>query len=80
MVAKQILAFLNILIVNSLQHLVNAIVCRLLVALDVNPQSAVGAIYCGPNAKAAEEVVAVQLTAVGAVILMPLEVELTHVI
>ena len=59
MVAKELLALLDILVVDGLNHLIHTIVRRLSVALDVNPQAAVRAVRRRPDAEAAEEVVAV---------------------
>ena len=79
-VAKEILTLLYILVIDCLNLLIYTIVRWLRVALDMNPKATVGAIWCCPDAEAAEEILAVDLSAVGAVILMPLEVQFTHVV
>jgi hypothetical protein len=79
MVTKEALTLLNILIIYGLNHLIDTIVRRLTITLNMYPQAAIGAIGSRPDAEAAEEIIAVQLAAVGAIVLVPLKVQLTDI-
>ena len=75
---KECLAILQILLIDSLQHLVYAIVYLLAITLDLKPQTAIRCTQTCLDTVAAEEVVAVYLTNVCRVILHPLKVNLSH--
>ena len=69
---------LEVAFVDGLHHLIDAIVCLLAVALDMQPQPAVVVTHGSPHPCTLKEFIAEHLAHVGGVVLEPLEVQLAH--
>ena len=64
--------------VDGLKHFIHTIIDLVVVAFDMEPQSAIIVAYGSPHARAAEQFVAEQFPHVGRVVLEPLEVQFAH--
>ena len=71
-------AFLDIFVINRLNHLIDTVICRSGIPLDVNPETAVSVIRGSPYPVTAEEVIAIQFPDIGRVILEPFQVDLAY--